>query len=81
MMLRLSRLRTLLITFMLGLSAVRLVGYFEEIPVKVPAIESTTPIIIRLCPEFGSRRGYLEDGYLYFSKEKGMNCTPGGGSE
>lgn len=60
----------------------RLFGYLDEIPVDVPKVDSDTPIIIRLCPEFelGKRsKFYLEHGNIYFSKEKAINCTPGGG--
>ena len=84
---RYSRFRTLLFTFTLSLAVVsiyaRLSGYLEEIPVNLPKVESDTPIIIRLCPELPTRgkrnKFYQEHGYIYFSKEKAVNCTPGGG--
>ncbi len=87
MKIRYSRFRTLLLTFTLGLAIVsiyaRLSEYSEEIPVNVPKVESDTPIIIRLCPELsnGEKRNkfYQEDGYIYFSKEKAINCSQGGG--
>jgi hypothetical protein len=56
-----------------------------------PCFESDPPIIIRLCPKVElrkehdgslnlySEKGYQENGYLYFSKERAMNCTMGGG--
>jgi hypothetical protein len=77
----------LLLTFTLGLAIVsihaRLSEYLEEIPVNVPKVKSDTPIIIRLCPELstGEKRNkfYQEDGYIYFSKEKAINCSQGGG--
>jgi hypothetical protein len=83
-----SRFRTLLFTFTLGLAVVSiqttLSGYLEKIPVNVPKVESDTPIIIRLCPEILTSgqiiKGYQEDGgYIYFSKEKAMNCSQAGG--
>jgi hypothetical protein len=57
----------------------RLSEYLEEIPVKVPVVESATPIIIRLCPDLESRKFYKENGYVYFNKEKGVNCNIGSG--
>lgn len=54
--------------------------YLEEIPVDLPQTESESPIIIRVCPDWQSGRGNLENGDVYFSKEKATNCTPGGGS-
>ncbi len=88
MKIRYSRFRTLLLTFALGVAIVsfyaRVSEYLEEIPVNVPKVESDTPIIIRICPERLDNgkiiKGYQEDGYLYFSKEKGILCTQGGGS-
>jgi len=82
-----SRFRTLLFTFAVGLAIsniyARLSEYLQVIPVNVPKVESNTPIIIRLCPEpfvYGKRnKHYLENGNLYFSKEKALDCTPGGG--
>ena len=82
-----SRLRTLLFTFALGLATVNFYAsvseYFKEIPVNLPKVETETPIIIRLCPEpfvEGKRnKQYVENGNLYFSKEKALDCTPGGG--
>ncbi len=83
MKIRYSRLRIVLFTFTLGLAAVsihlRLSGYLNEIPVNLPQIESDAPIIIRLCPEWKSHKIYQVGGEVYFNKEKGMNCTPGGG--
>ena len=83
---RYSGIRTLLFTFLLGVAIVsvseRLVAYWNDIPDHLPEVESGIPIIIRLCPESlpGNRvRGYREDGNIYFSKQKAMNCTPGGG--
>jgi hypothetical protein len=82
-----SRLRTFLLTFTFGIAVVsiypRLAGYLDEIPVNLPEVESKTPIIIRVCPEDlpdgKSNKGYWEDGYLYFSKEKAINCSQDGG--
>jgi hypothetical protein len=83
MTIRFSRLRTFLLTFAFGLLTIsiytKMKGYFPEIPVNVPQVESEVPIIIRLCPEWRSGQGYVENGNLYFSKEKAVNCTPGGG--
>jgi hypothetical protein len=83
MEIRFSRFRTFLLTLSLGFAAVsiwvRLSEYFEEIPVDLPTVESETPILIRLCPERDARQGYYEKGHIYFSKEKAINCTPGGG--
>ena len=82
MKIRYSRFRILLFTFSLGLAIVsiyaRLSGYLEEISVDMPKVQSDTPIIIRLCPEQG-KKSYQENGYTYFSKEKTVNCTQGGG--
>jgi hypothetical protein len=83
MKIRFSRFRTLLLTFTLGLAIVsiyvRLSENLEEIPVNVPKVESDTPIIIRLCPEIMSNgqrnKVYQENGYIYFNKEKAINCT------
>ncbi len=84
MKIKFSRFRILLLTFILGLTTVSvyttLSGQSEEIPVDVPKVESDTPIIIRLCPDEtltnGKKsKGYWENGYLYFSKEKAINCT------
>lgn len=82
-----SRFRTLLFTFTLSLTIVsiyaRLSDYLEEIPVNLPKVEADTPIIIRLCPELSTRekrnKFYQENGYIYFSEEKAINCTPEGG--
>ena len=86
MEIRYSRSRTFLFTFTLGLAILsiyaRLSGYIDEIPVDVPKVDSDTPIIIRLCPDLGPAKGnkfYLENGYVYFSKEKAVNCVLGGG--
>lgn len=86
MQIRCSRFRTFTFTFALGIAIVssysRLADYWDEIPVQLPDIESETPIIIRICPERlpGNRvRGYGENGNIYFSKEKALNCTAGGG--
>lgn len=82
MKIRYSRFRILLLTFTFGLAVVsiyaRLSGYLDEVPVDVPKVQSDTPIIIRLCPEYG-RKSYQENGYKYFSKEKAVNCSAGGG--
>lgn len=83
-----SRFRTVLFTFALGLTISNIYAilseYLKEIPVNVPKVESETPIIIRLCPEpfvYGKRnKHYQENGYIYFSKEKAINCSHGGGS-
>ncbi len=88
MKIKFSRFRILLLTFTLGLTAVN--GYTtlseqsEEISVDVPKVESDTPIIIRICPDEtpinGQKsKGYWENGYIYFSKEKAINCSQGGG--
>ena len=84
MRIRYSRFRTLIFTFTLAIAVVsvytRMVDYWDEVPVNLPEVESETPIIIRLCPESlpGNRvRGYQENGHLYFSQEKAMNCAPG----
>ena len=87
MKIRYSRFRTLLLTFALGVAIVsiyaRVSEYLEEIPVNVPKVESETPIIIRICPEVLDNgkiiKGYQEDGYLYFSRDKVVNCTLKGG--
>jgi hypothetical protein len=50
-----------------------------EVEIKIPEVESNTPIIIRVCPEPESGKYFLENGWLYFSKEKAINCTHGGG--
>ncbi len=62
---------------MVGYAAVQLSTLFEGIPVKVPIVRSETPIIIRLCPNWLTDKGYVENGWLYFSKEKVMKCNPG----
>lgn len=85
MKIRYSQFRILLLTFTLGLAIVsiytRLSGYLEEIPVNLPKVESDSPIIIRLCPEIiigkKGNKFYQEDGKIYFSKEKAVNCTIG----
>ncbi len=46
----------------------------------MPKVKSDTPIIIRLCPEIltnGKRNKFYQehDGYIYFSKEKAINCS------
>lgn len=77
-----SRFRTLLFTFILGLATANIYAslfeYSKEIPVNVPKIESDTPIITRLCPEpfvYGKKdKHYYENGHIYFSKEKAINC-------
>jgi hypothetical protein len=82
-----SRFRTFLLTFTFGLAVVglhaKLADYLGQIPVNLPQVESDTPIIIRICPEElpdgKSKKGYWENGYLYFSKEKAINCIQGGG--
>ena len=73
---------------MLGLSIVsihtRLSDYLGEIPVNLPKVESDSLIIVRLCPEFPiDKKGnkfYQENGHIYFSKEKALDCNPGGGA-
>jgi hypothetical protein len=82
MKIRFSRLRTFLLTFILGLTVAASfdTGRHDDVPVNVPEVESTTPIIIRLCPEWETTKGYWEDGNLYFSTEKAMNCAAGGGA-
>jgi hypothetical protein len=61
----------------------RLADYLGQIPINLPNVESGTPIIIRICPEElpdgKIKNGYWENGYLYFSKEKAINCSTGGG--
>jgi len=90
MQIRFSRLRTILFTFMLGLTSINvyqwLLQSFEktrieipEVEIKVPEVETNPPIIIRVCPEWQSGKYFLENGNIYFSREKAMNCTPGGG--
>ncbi len=78
-----SLFRTFLLTFIFGIAVVsfyaRLTGYLNEIPINLPKVQSDTPIIIRLCPDEKSNKGYWEGGYLYFSKEKAINCSQGGG--
>ena len=78
-----SRFRTLLFTFTLGLATANIYAslseYLKEIPVNLPKVESKTPIIIRLCPELGSKY-YREKGKIYFSEEKALDCNAGGGS-
>jgi hypothetical protein len=74
MKIRFSRFRTFLFTFTLGYMVVGS-GHLNEVPVPVPEVESDTPIIIRLCPDEESGQGYQENGNLYFSKEKIMNCV------
>ncbi len=72
-----------MLTVTFGFAAVsiwaRLSGYLDEIPVDLPTVESETPIMIRLCPAWESGKEYFDDGRIYFSEEKAMNCTPGGG--
>ena len=46
---------------------------FQDIPVSLPEIESESPVIIRVCPESG--KGVVVNGYVYFDREKGINCT------
>jgi hypothetical protein len=73
----------LLLTFSLGIASVNFYGNLsatsDQVPIKLPQIESTSPIIMRLCPDMGTGKFYLENGNLYFNKEKGIDCTPGGG--
>lgn len=87
MKIRYSRFRILLLTFTLGIAIVsiyaRLSGYLDEVPVNLPEVESNTPIIIRICPEFPSEKRnklYREDGHIYFSKEKAIDCFQSGGA-
>ena len=82
MKIRYSRSRTFLFTFTLGLAILsiytRSAGYLDEIPVNVPKVDSDTPIIIRLCPDLdpvGANKFYLDNGRIYFSKEKAVNCV------
>lgn len=95
MKIRYSRSRTLLSALLAGVTMVNLSATLSEpfyeipvvgldaVPVKLPEVESETPIVVRICPEFRFRgrdfNGYRENNNIYFSKEKGMNCTPGGG--
>jgi len=86
MEIRYSRSRTFLFTFTLGLAILsiytRVSGYLDEIPIDVPKVDSDMPIIIRLCPDLDpvkKNKFYREGDWIYFSKEKAMNCTPGGG--
>jgi hypothetical protein len=82
-----SRFRTLLLTFTLGLATANIYAslseYLKEIPVNVPKVETENPIIIRVCHEpfvYGKKdKHYHENGYIYFSKEKAMNCNQDGG--
>ena len=88
MNIRFSRFRTFVFTFALGLVVA---GYFEEVCVSLPEVQSHSPIIIRVCPKIEGKRGddgswnlysekgYQENGNLYFSKERAMNCRVGGG--
>lgn len=77
-----SRLRTLLFTFALGLATVNFYAsvseYFKEISVNLPKVETETPIIIRVCHEPFAKgkkdKNYHENGYVYFSKQKTINC-------
>ena len=89
MKIKFSRFRILLLTFALGLTVFNIYTTLsersEEIPVSMPKVESDTPIIIRICPDKtptnGQKsKGYWENGYLYFSKEKAIDCSRGGGS-
>lgn len=76
MKIRFSRLRIFLFTFTLGLAAASVSNwYLQEVYVRVPEVKSDTPIIIRLCPDEALGKGYWEDGYIYFSKEKAVNCV------
>ena len=83
MKIRYSKFRTFLLAFAFGLAIVsiyaRVAGYLEEAPVDLPEVQSDSPIIIRVCPEFG-QKSYQENGYRYFSKEKAVNCSVGGGA-
>ncbi len=81
MKVRFSRFRTFLLTFTFGLASfsayMRLADYFEEIPVDLPQVNSDSPIIIRVCPDWrSSRKGYEEEGSDFFEE---INCIPGGG--
>ena len=91
-MIKFSCLRTLLVTLLFGLvlthvhSAV--FNYSDEVPVNLPEVECEAPIIIRVCPEMTSedgkhvttKKGFIENGGVYFSNEEAMDCLPGGGS-
>ena len=83
MNIRFSRFRTFLLTLTLGFAAIsihaRLSGYLEDVPVDVPKVRTDAPIMVRLCREPGSRKEYHDNGHLYFSKEKAVNCNLGGG--
>lgn len=78
-----SRFRTLLFTFTLGLATANIYAglseYLKVIPVNLPKVESESPIIIRVCHEsfaYGKKdKHYYENGYIYFSQEKAMNCA------
>lgn len=83
MKIRFSRLRTFLLTLSFGFAAIsvcaRLSGYLEEVHVDVPKVQSDTPIMIRLCGEWGSRERYSYAGNTNSRREKPLDCYVGGG--
>lgn len=72
MKIRYSRFRTFLLAFTFAMAVIsiygRLAGYFDEIPVDLPQVESDTPFIIKVCPEFGTE-----------AYRKEVTCHGGGG--
>jgi hypothetical protein len=90
MKMKVSRARTLLLILLLGLAATWSIESFStssreikieipEVEIKVPEVESEPPIIIRLCPDLETGKYFLDNGNVYFSREKAIDCTPGGG--
>jgi hypothetical protein len=79
MIIRFSRLRTFLLTSLLGLAAAS-IRYDPSPYVDVPKVGSDVPIVVRLCPDWQSGRGYIaDDGSVYFSEARAIDCTPSGG--
>ena len=76
MRIRYSRIRIFLFTFTLGIAIVSIYlrgsPYLEGIPVDLPPVDLESPELV--CPGLILENTfYLENGSIYFSKEKAIN--------
>lgn len=83
MKIRFSRLRIFVLTLTVGFAAIsiyaRLSGYLDEVRVDLPEVQSETPIMIRLCTEWGSRKRVSDSDDNRQNREKRLDCYVGGG--